>query len=52
MAASDLLNSASGFGFFSVCVYIIFQQAYNIRMYAIHTYGYVIHELILRTGYR
>ena len=45
-------SSLFGAGFFALCMYAMAQQAYNIRMYAIHTYGYVIHEFDPWFNYR
>jgi len=49
---SALAKTACGAAFFLLCMYIAAGQAYDIRMYAIHTYGYVIHEFDPWFNYR
>ena len=46
------MKTALGMAFFGLCLYIMQGQAYEIRMYAIHTYGYVIHEFDPWFNYR
>ena len=48
----EMSKPVAGMAFFVVCMYIMAQQAYHIRMYAIHTYGYVIHEFDPWFNYR
>jgi len=52
MGLADMISSAQGFLCFLFSLYIAGQQAYHIRLYAIKTYGYVIHEFDPWFNYR
>ena len=52
MSMLEKCKPAAGLAFFALSMYVMAQQAYHIRMYAIHTYGYVIHEFDPWFNYR
>ena len=52
MSVLEKFKPVAGMAFFALCMYVMAQQAYDIRMYAIHTYGYVIHEFDPWFNYR
>lgn len=52
MSVLEKFKPVAGLAFFALCMYVMAQQAYHIRMYAIHTYGYVIHEFDPWFNYR